>query len=104
MAQRVQIVLEDDIDQSPAAETLSFALDGVNYEIDLSEDNAEKLRADLAVWVGHARRVARRSAGKRPKATSANDIREWALANGLQVSSRGRVPSEIKEAYQRANA
>ena len=56
MAQRIQVILEDDIDGGAAAETVTFALDGVTYEIDLSEDNARKLRDDLATWVGHARR------------------------------------------------
>jgi hypothetical protein len=57
MAQRVQVLLVDDIDGGNAAETVSFALDGVSYEIDLSEANAQKLRDDLASWVGHARRA-----------------------------------------------
>ncbi|MEL4503696.1 Lsr2 family protein [Luteococcus sp. H138] len=104
MAQRVHIVLEDDVDGSPAAETVSFSLDGVSYEIDLSEANAAKLREGLNVWVENARRVGgRRSTGKKAKAGAANDIRAWALAQGMQVSSRGRVPAEIREAYEKAN-
>ncbi|GAA1392147.1 Lsr2 family protein [Luteococcus peritonei] len=104
MAQRVHIVLEDDIDGSEAAETVSFSLDGISYEIDLSQDNAAKLRDDLAQWVGHARRVGgRKSAGKKPKGSAANDIRAWALAQGMQVSARGRVSAEVREAYEKAN-
>lgn len=104
MAQRVQIILEDDLDQSPAAETVTFALDGVNYEIDLSADNAAKLRGDFALWVGHARRVGgRKVTGRKPKGTSPNEIREWAKANGLEVSSRGRIPSDVRDAYEQAN-
>ena len=104
MAQRVHIVLEDDIDGSEAAETVSFSLDGVSYEIDLSQANAGKLRDDLARWVGHARRVGgRKAAGKKPKGGAANDIRAWALAQGMQVSARGRVPAEVREAYEKAN-
>lgn len=57
MAQRTRVVLLDDLDGGPAAETVSFALDGVGYEIDLSEEHAAQLRDDLARWVGHARRV-----------------------------------------------
>ena len=56
MAQRVQVLLVDDIDGSAAAETVSFSLDGVSYEIDLTAAHAKKLRDDLASWVGHARR------------------------------------------------
>lgn len=106
MAQRVHIVLEDDLDGSEAAETVSFALDGVTYEMDLSEENAAKLRDALAPWIGNARRVGgRRSTGRKPqKGTSANDIRAWAIEQGMQVSARGRVPAEVREAYEKANA
>lgn len=105
MAQRVQVFLEDDIDGTTADETVRFGMDGVDYEIDLSEDNAEKLREAFAPWVGHARKVLkqRRSAG--PPASSAKsgtptDIRAWAQAKGMEVSSRGRVPAHIRDAYE----
>ena len=106
MAQRVHIVLEDDLDGSEAAETVSFSLDGVSYGMDLSEANASQLRNDLAPWVGHARRVGgRKAAGKKPsKGSAANDIRAWALGQGMQVSARGRVSAEVREAYEKANA
>lgn len=104
MAQRVHIVLEDDIDGSDASETVSFSLDGVSYEMDLSEQNAQKLRDDMAQWVGHARRVGgRKATGKKTKGSAANDIRAWALAQGMQVSARGRVSAEVREAYEKAN-
>ena len=48
MAQRVNIVLVDDIDGSDATETVSFGLDGTSYEIDLNDKNAAKLRDALA--------------------------------------------------------
>lgn len=108
MAQRVQVVLVDDFDQSEAQETINFAIDGVSYEIDLSVENAGKLRAAVAPWAEHARRVGgRRNSRKRTvgvDGSSANDIRTWALANGYEVSNRGRVPAEIREAYDRAHA
>lgn len=105
MAQRVHIVLEDDIDGTQAAETVSFALDGVSYEIDLSEQNADKLRNELAAWVGHARRVGgRKAATRKAKAGSANDIRAWAISQGMKVSARGRVSADVREAYEKANA
>lgn len=113
MAQRVEIVLEDDVDHGPASQTVTFALDGVEYEIDLSDENAEKLRADLALWVGHARRSGGRRksggsgrSGGRSESTKANatDVRAWAAENDMQVSSRGRVPTEVREAYERAHA
>lgn len=106
MAQRVQVILEDDLDGTSADETVRFGLDGVDYEIDLSTDNAEKLRDALAQWVGHARKQSRgrgaASAASR-KAGSPTEIRAWARANGLEVNSRGRVPSHVREAYEAAN-
>jgi len=114
VAQRVQIILEDDYDGGEADETVSFALDGAEYEIDLSSANADKLREELALWIGHARKTGgrrRRTGGGAAKAAdsaggpgSTSEIRAWALANGHEVSSRGRVSSEIREAYERAHA
>ena len=106
MAQRVQIILEDDYDGGSADETVSFALDGAEYEIDLSSKNATGLREALAPWVSHARKIGgRRKRGtKAAGSASTSDIRAWALANGHDVSSRGRVSAEVREAYERAHA
>jgi Lsr2 len=105
MAQRVQIILEDDYDGGVAEETVTFALDGAEYEIDLSRENASRLRDELAPWIGHARKTGgrRKRATKLTETSSTSDIRAWALANGHEVSSRGRVPAEIREAYENAN-
>lgn len=106
MAQRVQIILEDDYDGSTADETVAFALDGAEYEIDLSGENAAKLRDELAVWIGHARKTGgrRKRTTKTESSSSTSEIRAWALANGREVSSRGRVSSEVREAYEQAHA
>lgn len=105
MAQRVQVILEDDLDGTTADETVRFGLDGVDYEIDLSDDNAARLRDGFAEWVGHARRLTRGrgSAAANRKSGSPTEIREWAKNNGLEVSSRGRVPAHVREAYEAAN-
>lgn len=106
MAQKVKVLLIDDIDGTDAAETISFGLDGVQYEIDLNETNAARLRDDLATWVGHARRSGgRRKTGRSgaSRNSDASKIRDWARANGFEVSDRGRVPAEVKEAYERAH-
>lgn len=109
MAQKIQVILVDDIDGGEASETVSFALDGVSYEIDLSENNAAELRDSLASWVGHGRRVGGRSSGRRQgraRTGGSNDtaaVREWARQNGHQVSDRGRVPARVLEAYRAAN-
>lgn len=107
MARKTYVELIDDIDGSKAEETVSFALDGVAYEIDLSEDNAAKLRGELGTWVEKARRVGgRRSRGtSTSSAGGSNDtprIREWARSNGYEVSDRGRISSEIRSAYYAA--
>ena len=115
MAQKVQVVLIDDIDGGDADETVTFALDGVTYEIDLNADNAAKLRDALAVWVGNARRVSGRSSSGRSstsgrsagrRSSGGEDtaaIREWAKGNGYQVSERGRISAEVREAYAKAH-
>ena len=112
MAQKVQVVLVDDLDGGTAEETVSFALDGVSYEIDLSAQNAAQLRESLSSWVGHARRVggrtrtARRgstsgtsSSAGRASSSESSAIREWARENGYTVNERGRIPAEVKAAY-----
>jgi hypothetical protein len=107
MAQRVNVVLIDDIDGSDAEETVSFALDGKEYAIDLNAKNAKKLRDALAPFVGHARReTGGRRRGRTSAAAakgSAAEIREWARANGYDVPARGRVSGEVRAAWEAAN-
>jgi len=107
MAQRIVYRLEDDLDHSEAAETIVFGLDSVSYEIDLSEGNAAKLRDLLAPYVAAGRRMGgkRKAAGRRrPGVSSATEVRVWAAENGYTVSARGRVPAEVREAYDRAHS
>lgn len=114
MAQKVQVLLVDDIDGGEADETVTFALDGKTYEIDLTTANADKLRGLLEPFVKGGRKTGgRASAGTRgrvvakPRATgepSAEELRAWAAENGYEVNTRGRVPASIKEAYAAANA
>jgi hypothetical protein len=107
MAQQVQVLLVDDIDGGKAAETVSFALDGVSYEIDLSAKNAAKMRDALSTWVGNARRSGgRRSAGRARSGRSGSGdltaMREWGRKNGFTVSDRGRISAELQAAYKKA--
>lgn len=111
MAQHVNVVLIDDLDGSPASETVTFALDGVSYEIDLSEDNVARLRGSVEEWVQNSRRVAgarrrgNRSVTKQATVGASNStMREWARANGYSVSDRGRVKADVIEAFNAANA
>ena len=107
MAQKVNIVLIDDIDGSDASETVSFGLDGASYEIDLNDANAAALRESLSGYLGHARKVTA-ARGRRPCGTtttsgpSARELRDWARSNGFKVSDRGRVPAEVREAFDAA--
>lgn len=103
MAQRVQVILEDDRDGGPATQTIAFGLDGRDYEIDLSDTNAEALRSALAPWVTAARKTAGRRPARGPK-TDTKAIREWALSQGIEVSARGRIPREIQDQYAQAQA
>jgi Lsr2 len=109
MAQKVQVILVDDIDGGPADETVLFSYAGTSYEIDLSTANAAKLRDAFAPYVDTARRVGGRSAAGRGRSRrGAGDnrtaqIREWARANGHQVNERGRVAAGIVEAYDKAH-
>ncbi|MDR0504757.1 MAG: Lsr2 family protein [Bifidobacteriaceae bacterium] len=109
MAQRVQVLLVDDLDGGTAEETVTFALDGVNYEIDLSGHNAHQLREALKRWTDTARRVSnRRTTGRTRRPANPNDdtakVRAWALAAGHTVSDRGRIPQPIRDAYNAAHA
>jgi nucleoid-associated protein Lsr2 len=106
MAQRVQVILEDDYEGGTADETISFALDGAEYEIDLSAKNAAGLRDALAPWLAHARKIGgrRKRTPKAAGSSSTSDIRAWAQGQGLDVSSRGRVSAEVREAYEKAHA
>jgi len=110
MAQKVTVSLVDDLSGSKADETVSFGLDGKVYEIDLSSKNAEKLRGALADFVAAARRPggARKSASvaaRRPVVDREQNqaIREWARGKGMKVNDRGRIPSDVVDAYHQAS-
>jgi hypothetical protein len=112
MSRRTIVQLEDDLTGGEAEESVTFALDGRSFEIDLNERNASKLREALAPYIaagrglrgGGARTAARRAPGS--YAGSELDpavVRAWAQENGLSVSTRGRVSRELREAYLAAN-
>lgn len=115
MARRIVHQLVDDLDDSVLevgeGETVLFSLDGIAYEIDLSDANAAALRDAMAPYVSAARRIssARSAAPARSRARSTSSsrdltaIREWAKANGHQVSERGRVAASVIDAYDAAH-
>ena len=109
MASRVQIVLVDDIDGGDADVSIEFGLDGVDYEIDLSDENAAALRTALAPYIQAARRSPggrgsrrRRSAAAGAKDSRSAQIRSWARSNGIEVNARGRIPAELVARYEAA--
>jgi hypothetical protein len=110
MAQKVHIVLVDDLDGSEATESVSFGLDGTSYEIDLNDQNAAALREVLSGYVGHARKVASARRGGRKSSSaaasdgpSAKEIRDWARSNGFDVPDRGRVSADVRQAFDAAH-
>jgi hypothetical protein len=110
MAKKTTITLVDDLDGSSADEQIEFSVDGRSYEIDLSEANVERLRSALAPFVSAARRsgtkrgVASSTPGRTASDREQNQaIREWAVAQGMKVSERGRIPSNVLTAYHGAH-
>jgi nucleoid-associated protein Lsr2 len=113
MAQKVVVQLVDDLDGTASDDitTVTFGLDGANYEIDLTANNAAKLRNQLDDFVTHARRTGGRvERGTSPKtaAPTANReqtraVRKWARQNGYELSNRGRIPSNVIEAFEAAH-
>ena len=106
MAQKVSVVLEDDLTGGPAEQTVRFAFEGTDYEIDLNAKNAAKFGKQLAPYLEHARRAGRVQA-RRPRRTAAgrqhsSDIRAWAKEHGVAVSERGRIPTSVVEQYNAA--
>lgn len=113
MAQKVEVTLVDDLDGGKADETVAFGLDGTRFVIDLSEKNAKKLRDTLAKYVDAARRDrgARGAAGRPGSAArksaqagpNTSEVREWARAQGFEVSERGRVSKDLIVKFQEAH-
>lgn len=115
MASKIIVELIDDLDGSNADESITFALDGATYEIDLSESNANELRNAFGRYVSSARRAGGRvrasaGAGRAAHRPSGNSpeylkkVREWAAQNDLRAPQRGRVPAETLRAYDEAHA
>lgn len=109
MGLETRAVLVDDFDESaPAAETVRFGLDGISYTIDLTAENAAKLRADMANWIAAARRE---TPGHGAAAVTVDEthelparVRAWARSRGISVGKRGRLPAELVERYLQENA
>jgi hypothetical protein len=108
MAQKVNVLLVDDLDgESEATETIRFGIDGRELELDLSTENATEMRETLRKYVDAARKTGSSKTGRASARRTVTDVdpkavRAWAAANGREVSSRGRIPAEVVEAYRAA--
>ncbi|GAA2134149.1 MULTISPECIES: Lsr2 family protein [Actinomadura] len=107
MAQKVQVLLVDDLDGGEADETVAFSIDGASYEIDLSGANAKKLRDSLLPFVEKSRKAGTVNKRRRQRGASSRErsaeIRAWAKNNGIKVNERGRIPATVIEQYEAAN-
>ena len=112
MAKKTIVELTDDLDGSPADETLRFALDGSQFEIDLNKAHAKQLRDALQPFAEAARtlngkRGGRRTVGSGSRASRDREqlqgIRDWAKTQGYKVAQRGRISAEIQQAYNQAH-
>jgi hypothetical protein len=108
MSKSVSVIVTDDIDGSEDAETVSFGLNGVTYEVDLGKKNRARLEKALAPFIEAGRRVprgGRRRGASRSGGPSADraDVRAWARTAGLKVSQRGRISSDIMRQYEAAH-
>ena len=111
MAKQTTVTLVDDLDGSEADEQVEFAMDGRSYEIDLSAANSARLREALAPFISAARRASgrRRSGGSAGAARASTDreqnqaIRDWAQQQGMKISERGRIPSNVLAAYHQSH-
>ena len=106
MARHITVALEDDLDGSQADETVRFAFDGADYQIDLSGKNAARFRDLLKPFIAHARKSGRGRASRSVRTPASRrhsgDIRAWARGHGIAVSERGRIPASVVAQYQAA--
>ena len=111
MAQKVQVLFEDDLDGSEASGTIRFGLDGADYEIDLNDTHADQLRNVFAPYVkvsrkitlgGRTTRARRATRGQSGDGVNTTEVREWAKGQGIDVKDRGRVPAELVVKFKAA--
>lgn len=118
MAKQIYVQLVDDLDEKVIAdgtgEHITFAVNGVEYEIDLNDKNAKEFHRKLDYYIEHGTRIGGRKTRKSATSDSAapsqkrdaaqtRAIRGWATTNGYEISTRGRIPTEIEEAFNAAH-
>ncbi|MFE5708470.1 Lsr2 family protein [Rhodococcus koreensis] len=112
MARRVVVELVDDIDGTvfgEGGESITFSVNGVDYEIDLKDKNASKFHKQVGFFIEHATRVGGRKRrsdrlavpdGPVRRRGDVKEIRAWAAEQGYEISSRGRIPAEVEQAFK----
>lgn len=117
MAQRTQVVLTCDVHDgdAEAVETVTFTVEGQSYECELCDAHLTEFREAMEIWSSHSRGAGRARSGQSAPGrggrrrtggsggTSTAEVREWARANGIPVSARGRVPAELHAQYEAAH-
>lgn len=100
--QKTVVTLTCDLTGDPADETVTYAIDGTTYEIDLAAKQAAELRSLLAPYMEVSRRVTGRYAKSTATAAKgeARKVRAWARSLGLPVPDRGRVPASLITRYR----
>jgi hypothetical protein len=112
--EEVNVSMIDDLDGGRATETITFALEGTNYEIDLSKRNADKLRRSLRPYLESGRKVRRGADGRstrKPRRSSTGrsedynraEVRAWAKSHRIKVAPRGRISSDVVERWRQSN-
>ena len=106
MARRETVVISDDLDGTPATQTVEFGYKGISYEIDLNDENAEELDKWLSNYISHGRRLGGRKGSSKAASTRDHDpaqVRVWAHEQGIEVSARGRVPADLVAKFHAAS-
>jgi hypothetical protein len=104
MAKTVSVVVTDDLDGSPDAETVAFSFNGQGYEIDLAEKNLAKFEKSLRPFIDAGRRTAQRRTAKAVRGSAVRidraAVRSWAASQGIKVSERGRISADVLRQYE----
>ncbi len=104
MAKTVSVVITDDLDGSPGADSVTFSFDGQGYEMDLAPANRERMAQSLRPFIDAGRKISNRKSARGSRSrTDLGAVRAWASAQGLNVAERGRISSEVMSKYEAAH-
>ena len=103
---KTHVVLIDDIDGTPAKDTVTFTFQGVTYEIDLSEEHISEMSADFEKWISSSRRIGGRAVRGSRVASSAplsraGEIRTWAQKTESRFPTVGASPPTSSRSLRR---